>query len=302
MVVVSIVAILFALLAASVHRTRESARSMRCAANLRQLVAAMQHYESIFGVYPAGQGGTGHSVFVSLLPHLEQAPLYQAYNLTLGASSLAANRTVSGTSLALLQCPSEGGPIRQGMTNYAGNLGDGSSAFVSDDTGLFPLGSGPLHLAPRDVLDGTSQTSAFAEWLLGDESGGDPRRAAFVEEPPNVDETYEAFVARCQSRKGMKPNHTGLRGWTWIDGNWQTTLYDHGLPPNSPSCWRLATGSYRDYARSIRAIPAGSQHPGRIHVGFADGHVTSLKEGIELRVWMALGTRSGNEVVADRDW
>ena len=40
-----------------------------------------------------------------------------------------------------------------------------------------------------------------------------------------------------------------------------------------------------------------SPHSGSVNSLFADGHVASVKDGVSLPVWRALGTRNGNEIV-----
>ena len=41
---------------------------------------------------------------------------------------------------------------------------------------------------------------------------------------------------------------------------------------------------------------ARSQHPGGVNVLMADGAVQFVEDGIDLKLWQALSTRSGNEV------
>jgi prepilin-type processing-associated H-X9-DG protein len=48
---------------------------------------------------------------------------------------------------------------------------------------------------------------------------------------------------------------------------------------------------------SADVITARSQHPGGVNVGLADGSVRFLKETIDQRVWWALSTRAGGEVL-----
>lgn len=45
------------------------------------------------------------------------------------------------------------------------------------------------------------------------------------------------------------------------------------------------------------AWSAGSYHPGGANVVFVDWHVQFVKDTIALKVWRALGTRNGHEVI-----
>jgi prepilin-type processing-associated H-X9-DG protein len=43
---------------------------------------------------------------------------------------------------------------------------------------------------------------------------------------------------------------------------------------------------------------AQSFHPGGVNVLFGDGSVRFVKDSVSPQVWMALGTRAGNEVIS----
>lgn len=44
---------------------------------------------------------------------------------------------------------------------------------------------------------------------------------------------------------------------------------------------------------------ANSAHAGGVNVLLGDGHVRAVQQSIDLRVWRALGTRNGGEVLTD---
>ena len=90
LVVIAIIAVLIALLLPAVQAAREAARRSQCTNNLKQLGLALHNYHSATNALPpaemflatAGTLGWGWnpSWAVCLLPHLEQQPLYNAYN------------------------------------------------------------------------------------------------------------------------------------------------------------------------------------------------------------------------------
>lgn len=47
---------------------------------------------------------------------------------------------------------------------------------------------------------------------------------------------------------------------------------------------------------------ADSPHPGGINALMADGSVRFVKDAVDRRVWWALGTRAGGEVVTDEGY
>ena len=121
LVVIAIIAVLIALLLPAVQSAREAARRAQCVNNLKQLGLAVANYESAQGIYPFGMARentgpnsfnpngyyVGSSIFVRMLPYMEQQVLANAYNTSL-THWVADNSTVGATGLSLLWCPSDG--------------------------------------------------------------------------------------------------------------------------------------------------------------------------------------------------
>ncbi|MFV0442268.1 MAG: type II secretion system protein, partial [Planctomycetaceae bacterium] len=80
LVVIAIIAILVALLLPAVQQVREAARKSQCQDHFHNLVIAMHSYEGTFKGLPlavaANNTGHGPSVWVHVLPFIEQKPLY----------------------------------------------------------------------------------------------------------------------------------------------------------------------------------------------------------------------------------
>ncbi|MEZ6072889.1 MAG: DUF1559 domain-containing protein [Pirellulales bacterium] len=98
LVVIAIVGVLIALLLPAVQAARETARRATCNNHQRQIGLAVHAYQQVFAAYPPGRIGcddtgdamnislcppgltpqqkTGASGFISILPFLEQQPLY----------------------------------------------------------------------------------------------------------------------------------------------------------------------------------------------------------------------------------
>ena len=140
LVVIAIIGVLVALLLPAVQAARESARRTQCTNHLRQLALAAQTFHDGNRAFPPGVHQLrfpsapqfrGVSLFVKLLPQLEQANLAQGWdevdplNNTLGGTNAK-----TAQKLKMLLCPSDflpQNPIPSGttfyaLTSYAGNV------------------------------------------------------------------------------------------------------------------------------------------------------------------------------------
>jgi prepilin-type N-terminal cleavage/methylation domain-containing protein len=109
LVVIAIIAVLIALLLPAVQAAREAARRAQCTNNLKQLGLAVHNYLSSTNVFPLGDlypagsngsamgvqgnGGNGWSYgwTLSILPQIEQQPLFNAYILHAAMSETSLN-------------------------------------------------------------------------------------------------------------------------------------------------------------------------------------------------------------------
>ena len=119
LVVLAIIGMLVAILLPAVQSAREAAHRLQCTNNLEQAALAVAGYESINGCLPPGclpractisypYPNEDFSVFVRLLPQLEQQAAYNAANLLL-TSWNSENSTLGATGIATLWCPSDYG-------------------------------------------------------------------------------------------------------------------------------------------------------------------------------------------------
>ena len=190
LVVIAIIAVLIALLLPAVQSAREAARRAQCVNNLKQIGLALHNYIGSQGKLPPGIVTTTsnlpneYSTWVAwspqsmLLPYLEQQPLYNAANFSwaccwYGDQAHATNSTVIFTRIAGFLCPSDGSAGRDNINNYHASLGTGITRYNAPDgstNGIFPVynNSGLSNCyGMSDVTDGTSNTIAFGEGLVG---------------------------------------------------------------------------------------------------------------------------------------
>src|SRR5262249_45087296 len=127
LVVIAIIAVLIALLLPAVQAAREAARRMQCVNNLKQIGLAIANYESSNGCLPPTDHATTYNagsanandfrMKVRILPFMEQAPLYNAFNQSF-EYNLVWNGTCSSTMVTTYLCPSDGTIVNRGMSNY----------------------------------------------------------------------------------------------------------------------------------------------------------------------------------------
>lgn len=295
LVVIGIIALLIALILPAVQASREAARRVQCANNLKQIGIALNAYDTTVGSLPSGLNGSRFSIHAMILPYLDQVSVYNSINMAQDASEVLAapNRTVARTALSCFLCPSDAAPVggASGWTNYAGchgycyqRYGD-NGLFVSPPARAMSLGKVP---------DGTAQTAAFSEWLLGFGGVADPvrdrRRVIFDTDDLHRPGQFDQFVQACHNIDPLTAyiHRADSKGRDWLSGQLRDSLYNHNLPINDNTC---TSGGYVQEG----AWTAASQHPGVANVLFADGHVRALKESISLTVWQALSTCNGGE-------
>ena len=331
LVVIAIIAILIALLLPAVQQAREAARRMQCRNNLKQLGLALHNYDSSHNTLPPNlvPGGTNYrysvgnwGVLAYLSPYLDQTPLYNLMNLNaptycyVGSTSEICdpnNKIAAGMIVPLFLCPTDKaqslgggyGVAAFGPTNYAANLG----------SGLKNTPSGPQHGSPydadgvmfadsririSDIKDGTSNTAAMTESLLGDgaESAtgstppADPKRVyAYLG-------TYPSTMDDASCAAPTKWNLDRRRGFLWFSGEIRNASYNHYYLPNDPR-WDCITNAAALGYTGIGWKAARSLHVGGVHLLLCDGSVRFVSENIAQSIWSGLGTRAGAEVLGE---
>jgi prepilin-type N-terminal cleavage/methylation domain-containing protein/prepilin-type processing-associated H-X9-DG protein len=326
LVAIAIIGLLVALLLPAIQAAREAARRTQCTNNLRQCMIAMQLYHDTYRALPGimPYGDQTFSVQSKLLPFLEAANLQDLIDfekpiLSNGPTGVlhADNSEAAGHVVPTFRCPSDGEEdvytefftLAPDQALAGGNymICTGSATGTNYDIrhrtdGLFYLHS---YRALGEVADGTSNTLAMAETLLGDHTPGTPGGM-----PSGSD------CSRCMARgngwvpASPGPGYAGIVnpdiphallsnggnvwvGWraaAWIISKPQMCSFSTYSPPNPPYADWVAFGNGFFAARSL--------HPGGINAAMVDGSVRFISDSIHLSIWRGLGTVAGGEALA----
>lgn len=318
LVVVAILGVLVGLLVPAVQSARETTRRTACANNMRQLAVGLANHESALGRYPIGSEARAFPAYPrvtaqhcrwSLLAHL--CPYYEAEELLDGLDRSVPlyidlrpdaiapqNKPIVKIVVPMFLCPSDRGiavsPIF-GPTNYAGCTGGGGDGTPYDTDGIFFINS---RTRPKDVSDGLSKTIAFSESLLGDSAS--TNRATVT--PENA---YRFVMSAPLSESSCAAtavwNFSDPRGFSWANGEYRTTLYNHRHPPNAATMDCMGVLMNPPQGRMDRLYAAygwraaRSRHPGGVNVAMADGSLRFVRDEVDLGVWRAAATRAGGE-------
>lgn len=311
LVVIAIIAILIALLLPAVQQAREAARRTQCKNNLKQMGIAFHNYHDAHGVFPkGGYGGNLSSPAMyntanalgcrqvswgtSLLPYLDQATVYHRWDHSLWYLE-GSNQELAQTRLSVFICPSSplpalrpqgddpGATTLYARSDYSGNYGErGLRCFpatncqnnyaTEGDTSGQPRGTMTLQpsatfFSPtyslRDFVDGTTTTI-----MLGEAPNG--LHSLWAGHKNVLDQS-----APINSRYAVS-----------TDTSWSACI--------------VAAGSSRigelgcDFGQEFH-----SYHTGGAHFLFADGSGRFISENIDLKLFSALLSRKGKEVVGE---
>jgi prepilin-type N-terminal cleavage/methylation domain-containing protein/prepilin-type processing-associated H-X9-DG protein len=322
LVVIAIIGILVGLLVPAVNMAREAGRRSGCANNLKQLITAMIHYESVRKSFPAGRidcdAFTGSpcmslsgsqtsaaSGFVAILPQLENQNLY--------------NMVMPGGDNSVLY-PAKTDPTTSGWTTTAAT----ASVALASRPGVFVCTSDRAQ-ASNSLLTPPAGTSSYA-MVLGTSTTsttgitpGQPPPASQGDEQFQKYYNNGAFVyLTTRSSSDIKDglSNTFFIGET-VDGDSAGTLNAWPLSVAYLCSMRSTTNAlnmqpgggalmtvYTDNGLGLSGQVTGgfaSRHPQGANFAYGGGNVKFTAEQIDLATYQALSTIAGNEAVSSDD-
>ncbi len=327
LVVIAIIAILIGLLLPAVQKVREAAARMKCSNNLKQLGLALHNSEGAVGklppLYPFTAPNSAAqnyrytwSVLAQLSPYLEQTNIYNTMDLTqmmyVGSPAVIStpNQFAVVQKVAIFLCPSDmGEPVSSaygvtsmGPTNYVASHGNGvaNNGSPLNADGLFPVQNG---VRITDITDGTSNTAAMSESILGaggeNVPGGSP--------PPGDERTVYKYLGFSGTLPGdttcggtpLSWNGANHRQFMWASGEPRCVSYNHYYPPNAKAFDCVANHPGLPGFMAVGYKAARSRHTGGVNLLLGDGSVRFVRDSVDPIAWRAASTRAGGEVPGD---
>jgi prepilin-type N-terminal cleavage/methylation domain-containing protein/prepilin-type processing-associated H-X9-DG protein len=299
LVVIAIIGVLIALLLPAVQAAREAARRIQCTNNLKQIGIALHNYHDTHNAFApgylshwkqdGGDAGTaeddighGWGWASQILPQLEQPAVFNAINFSL-TMTYSANDTAQLLRFSTYLCPSDGPkqliPVRNqdntatvytvASANYVGVYGTGEvGAAPGRGDGMFFRNS---RLSFQNMTDGSSQT-----FMVGERS---------------YNLSYVTWTGRA------------IGGWLFSTASFEGGTNTFNPDPEESFTMVIGPIGLEHGPRTPNHPMAHvedywSHHPGGVNFLFGDGSVRFIKDQISPKVYQALATRSGGEVVS----
>jgi prepilin-type N-terminal cleavage/methylation domain-containing protein/prepilin-type processing-associated H-X9-DG protein len=304
LVVIAVIASLIGLLLPAVQKVREAAARAQCSNNLKQLALACHNYHHANGSLPPGRTDQSLSTHGFLLPYLEQDAIFRQIDFN-STWNVAVNAGPAAAVVKTFLCPADSNrpPPSWAGNNYRANQGSGilwglPPTNPADPNFNMPAPNGPFYLNSNvkltDIKDGTSNTAAFSEHLIGDFSNAIATDKGDTFWPQTYPADPDQAVTMCQA---IDPTNLAFQrfsdvGAPWLYGYHSTTVYFHVGPPGSRSCM---------YPPGRIGTSANSNHGNGVNVALCDGSVRFVNYGISLATWRAAGSIAGNDMLGP-DW
>jgi prepilin-type N-terminal cleavage/methylation domain-containing protein len=319
LVVIAIIALLIALLLPAVQGVRESARMVQCRNNLRQIGGAVTQHTSAHGHLPTGGWGWGwigdpdrgfnHRqpggwVF-TVLPFMEQEPLYSAQAGLTGAARTAAGAKLITTPLATFQCPSRRAVQNYTHWGYTFKFADSVPKVAKSDyatnggnRNFFPSAGGlwPNHCWNADCGPASTPSDAELEGHVAATNlnlAAQPTGVVFVMSAITPGSIIDGLSSTLLAgEKSLNPDHYDTGG----SGGDNETMYV-GVNSETVRAANSGTPAIQDRRGVDLFNSFGSAHAGQFATIRCDGSVHMLSYDVDPTTYSRLASRRDGEAI-----
>ena len=269
-----------ALAVPALHAAQLRARRLSCIDNLKLIGLGLHNYHSAVNCFPmsavaGGKGqGIGHSGLSMILPYMEQIPLYNLYNFSTENWHVA-NSTVVRTQVAAFVCPEN--PAKTDPLPAAEVLTPKGKAYPASKVRFarshYGVNWGGGHEGWGDDFVKADGTFRGVMMAVGGPEPNDKARIIGYRDILDGN-SFTLAVAEKSDSQG------------WAVGGWGGSEYDVNDTP-----------AYAGEDATARRVYTGSPHKGGLNVALCDGSCRFLPASVDRKIWYALMTRDGAEII-----
>lgn len=353
LVVIAIIAVLISLLLPAVQQAREAARRSQCTNNLKQIGLALHGFEGARGFIPSlARCGAGVEDLnpgmdkiwweyrhtpptIYLLPYIEQAAIYNQWNLRVGGSDNVSPLTTGGPTNAQLAtgplpvytCPSMPAPLNPYFpcySSYGWSRGSYDIHSPPQPTDIIGTKSSPVYtyshsdgvfvtawdcgltqstadgwIAKHTADPGWWNSESLCRLRFRDIRDGLSNTIAAGESHHNL----QGFSTSMVNKSPVTPPvpSSGLTSWAADDGDYfsEGTMNVKMNVTSGPYYTRAMVGDVDSLRTAVFTSPMysfRSSHTGGGNFLFCDGTVKFVGQSIDMTTYKAFGSRAGSEI------
>ena len=292
LVVIAIIAIMIGLLLPAVQKIREAAARTKCANNLKQMGLAIHNYYDVEKKLPPSRLGPQHATwFVLILPYMEQDNLYRQWDLS--KTYYEQTPAVQNAFVPAYICPVRRTGAVPSTQFEVSSTGLPDALEHPGTQGDYACNGGQFYNAIVDAPQCRGAMCSALCQLDGDNHIVSAKSRTGLESI--MDGTSQTFLV------GEK--HSVLEKWGQSGPSWgEGAIWNGHFPRNysriaGQTRWNLGQGP-TDLVGPWHC-KFGSWHPGVCQFLFCDGHVTGLRNSLDMDTLQLLACRNDGNVIPD---
>ncbi len=284
LVVIAIIAVLIGLLLPAVQKVREAAARLESQNNLKQMGLAITNYATqrkgklppLYRLGAIGATPTETSVFVAILPYLEQEQVFK--NLGAGAGLFGPGDLAGGYPMKGFRSPVDEG------------YGNGSVSLPTTPAGSWGLTS----YAANFQVFGDPVTNGFT---------GSPNMSSTFTDGASSTILFAEKISQCMNLLVNPPTGPHPQLWAWTPR--LHAVEDAPIIARAPAIGGAARFQYRPRLNSANlndrpaCFIAHASFTGGTNVCLADGSIQMIAPEVDPGVWWALLTPAAGDIVGD---